>query len=144
MRDVKALVGGKPANTNALITHAKAAGLDPKCLTAMVRLDHNRSMSQLAEKTGTHNTDIKNMIIWGNHSSTQVPDVTHATVDGKAAVELVDDTWVANEFIPTVQKRGAAIIEARGASSAKAAGGECQRLATAPRPGRPAAARGPP
>ena len=120
-RDVKVLVVGNPANTNALIAQANAPDLDPKCFTAMVRLDHNRSMSQLAEKTGTHNTDIKNMIIWGNHSSTQYPDIHHATVKGKAAMDLVDQDWYENDFIPTVQQRGAAIIKARGASSAASA-----------------------
>src|SRR5690625_2571930 len=120
-RDVKVLVVGNPANTNALIAQANAPDLDPKCFTAMVRLDHNRAMSQLAEKTGKHNTDIKKMIIWGNHSSTQYPDIHHATVDGKPALELVDQAWYRDEYIPTVQKRGAAIIKARGASSAASA-----------------------
>ncbi|HET8554337.1 MAG TPA: malate dehydrogenase [Rhodanobacteraceae bacterium] len=120
-RDVKVLVVGNPANTNALIAQANAPDLDPKCFTAMVRLDHNRAMSQLAEKTGKHNTDIKKMIIWGNHSSTQYPDIHHATVDGKPAMELVDQAWYEGEFIPTVQQRGAAIIKARGASSAASA-----------------------
>ena len=120
-RDVKVLVVGNPANTNALIAQANAPDLDPKCFTAMVRLDHNRAMSQLAEKTGTHNTDIKKMIIWGNHSSTQYPDIHHATVKGKPAMELVDPDWYENDFIPTVQQRGAAIIKARGASSAASA-----------------------
>jgi len=120
-RDVKVLVVGNPANTNALIAQANAPDLDPKCFTAMVRLDHNRAMSQLAEKTGTHNTDIKNMIIWGNHSSTQYPDIHHATVKGKPATDLVDHAWYENDFIPTVQQRGAAIIKARGASSAASA-----------------------
>jgi malate dehydrogenase len=120
-RDVKVLVVGNPANTNALIAQQNAPDLDPKCFTAMVRLDHNRAMSQLAEKTGKHNTDIKNMIIWGNHSSTQYPDLHHVTVDGKNAMELVDQAWYEGEFIPTVQQRGAAIIKARGASSAASA-----------------------
>jgi len=120
-RDVKVLVVGNPANTNALIAQANAPDLDPKCFTAMVRLDHNRAMSQLAEKTGTHNTDIKKMIIWGNHSSTQYPDIHHATVKGNPAMDLVDPTWYENDFIPTVQQRGAAIIKARGASSAASA-----------------------
>ncbi|MGA7966230.1 MAG: malate dehydrogenase [Gammaproteobacteria bacterium] len=120
-RDVKVLVVGNPANTNALIAQANAPDLDPTCFTAMVRLDHNRAMSQLAEKTGTHNTDIKKMIIWGNHSSTQYPDIHHATVKGKPAMELVDQNWYEKEFIPTVQQRGAAIIKARGASSAASA-----------------------
>ncbi|HEX7339241.1 MAG TPA: malate dehydrogenase [Rhodanobacteraceae bacterium] len=120
-RDVKVLVVGNPANTNALIAQANAPDLDPKCFTAMVRLDHNRAKSQLAEKTGKHNTDIKHMIIWGNHSSTQYPDIHHATIDGKNALELVGQDWYENDFIPTVQKRGAAIIKARGASSAASA-----------------------
>ena len=120
-RDVKVLVVGNPANTNALIAQANAPDLDPKNFTAMVRLDHNRGMSQLAEKTGKHSTGIKGMIIWGNHSSTQYPDLHHATVDGKPALELVDQAWYEGEYIPTVQKRGAAIIKARGASSAASA-----------------------
>ena len=120
-RDVKVLVVGNPANTNALIAQANAPDLDPKCFTAMVRLDHNRAMGQLAEKTGKHNTDVKHMIIWGNHSSTQYPDLHHASVDGKPALELVDQAWYENDFIPTVQQRGAAIIKARGASSAASA-----------------------
>ena len=120
-RDVKVLVVGNPANTNALIAQYNAPDLDPKCFTAMVRLDHNRAMSQLAEKTGKHNTDIKKMIIWGNHSSTQYPDIHHATVAGTNAMQLVDQAWYEGEFIPTVQQRGAAIIKARGASSAASA-----------------------
>jgi malate dehydrogenase len=120
-RSVKVLVVGNPANTNALIAQANAPDLDPKCFTAMVRLDHNRAMSQLAEKTGAHNTDVKRMIIWGNHSSTQYPDIHHATVQGKPAMPLVDQAWYEKEFIPTVQQRGAAIIKARGASSAASA-----------------------
>ncbi len=120
-RDVKVLVVGNPANTNALIAQQNAPDLDPKCFTAMVRLDHNRALSQLAEKTGTHTTDIKKMIIWGNHSSTQYPDLHNTTVKGKAALSLVDQTWYADTFIPEVQQRGAAIIKARGASSAASA-----------------------
>lgn len=120
-RDVKVLVVGNPANTNALIAQQNAPDLDPKCFTAMVRLDHNRAMSQLAEKTGAHNTDIKKMTIWGNHSSTQYPDLHHATVKGEAALSKVDQDWYANTFIPDVQQRGAAIIKARGASSAASA-----------------------
>jgi malate dehydrogenase len=120
-RDVKVLVVGNPANTNSLIAQQNAPDLDPKCFTAMVRLDHNRALSQLAEKTGKHSTDVKKMIIWGNHSSTQYPDIYHATVDGKPATELVDQGWYESEFIPTVQQRGAAIIKARGASSAASA-----------------------
>jgi len=120
-RDVKVLVVGNPANTNALIAQANAPDLDPKCFTAMVRLDHNRAKGQLAAKTGTHNTDVQKMIIWGNHSSTQYPDIHHATVKGKSALSLVDRAWYEKEFIPTVQQRGAAIIKARGASSAASA-----------------------
>ena len=120
-RDVKVLVVGNPANTNALIAMNNAPDLKPEQFTAMTRLDHNRALSQLAQKTSQPVTALKKMIIWGNHSSTQVPDLSHATVDGKAATELVDDSWVRDDFIPTVQKRGAAIIEARGASSAASA-----------------------
>ncbi|HVB83792.1 MAG TPA: malate dehydrogenase [Rhodanobacteraceae bacterium] len=120
-RDVKVLVVGNPANTNALIAQANAPDLDPKCFTAMVRLDHNRALSQLAEKTGAHSTDVKRAIIWGNHSSTQYPDIHHATVKGQPALSLVDPAWYEKDFIPTVQQRGAAIIKARGASSAASA-----------------------
>ncbi|MCB9990882.1 MAG: malate dehydrogenase [Rhodospirillales bacterium] len=120
-RDVKVLVVGNPANTNALIAQQNAPDLDPKCFTAMVRLDHNRAMSQLAEKTGAHTTDVEKMIIWGNHSSTQYPDIHHATVKGGAALDQVDMDWYENTFIPVVQQRGAAIIKARGASSAASA-----------------------
>jgi malate dehydrogenase len=120
-RDVKVLVVGNPANTNALIAQQNAPDLDPNCFTAMVRLDHNRALSQLAEKTGRHTTQIRKVTIWGNHSSTQYPDLHHATVDGKAALSLVDGDWYKSTFIPTVQQRGAAIIKARGASSAASA-----------------------
>lgn len=120
-RDVKVLVVGNPANTNALIAQQNAPDLDPSCFTAMVRLDHNRAMSQLAEKTGTHTTDIKKVIIWGNHSSTQYPDLHHATVKGEGALSKVDQSWYENSFIPEVQQRGAAVIKARGASSAASA-----------------------
>jgi len=120
-RNVKVLVVGNPANTNALIAQQNAPDLDPKCFTAMVRLDHCRALSLLAEKTGTHTTDIKRMTIWGNHSSTQYPDIAHATVAGKAAASLIDQAWYESEFIPQVQQRGAAIIKARGASSAASA-----------------------
>jgi len=120
-RDVKVLVVGNPANTNALIAQQNAPDLDPNCFTAMVRLDHNRALSQLAEKTGAHTTDIKRMTIWGNHSSTQYPDIHHATVKGKPAIDAVDGAWYKDTFIPTVQQRGAAIIKARGASSAASA-----------------------
>jgi malate dehydrogenase len=120
-RNVKVLVVGNPANTNALIAQQNAPDLDPKCFTAMVRLDHNRALSQLAEKTGAHTTDIKRVTIWGNHSSTQYPDLHQATVNGKSALGLVDQAWYKDTFIPTVQQRGAAIIKARGASSAASA-----------------------
>ena len=120
-RNVKVLVVGNPANTNALIAQQNAPDLDPKCFTAMVRLDHNRALSQLAEKTGAHTTDVKRVTIWGNHSSTQYPDLHHATVKGKPALSLVDEPWYKDTFIPTVQQRGAAIIKARGASSAASA-----------------------
>jgi malate dehydrogenase len=120
-RNVKVLVVGNPANTNALIAQSNAPDLDPRNFTAMTRLDHNRAMAQLATKTGSHVNDIKCMAIWGNHSATQYPDVYHATVNGKVAAELVDENWLSNEFIPVVQQRGAAIIKARGASSAASA-----------------------
>ena len=120
-RSVKVLVVGNPANTTALIAQQNAPDLDPRCFTAMVRLDHNRAISQLAEKTGALNTDIQRITIWGNHSSTQYPDIHHATVKGKATLQQVQQTWYEKEFIPTVQQRGAAIIKARGASSAASA-----------------------
>ena len=120
-RDVKVLVVGNPANTNALIALKNAPDLQPAQFSAMTRLDHNRALSQLAAATNTPVRDVKNIIIWGNHSSTQVPDPFHATVAGRAATEAVDRSWIENAFIPTVQKRGAAIIEARGASSAASA-----------------------
>ncbi|MCO4811050.1 MAG: malate dehydrogenase [Gammaproteobacteria bacterium] len=120
-RDIKVLVVGNPANTNSLIAQANAPDLKPRNFTAMTRLDHNRAMAQLAAKTGSHVNDIKCMSIWGNHSATQYPDVNHASVGGKNAKELVDQEWLADEFIPVVQQRGAAIIKARGASSAASA-----------------------
>ena len=120
-RNVKVLVVGNPANTNALIAQAAAPDLNPRNFTAMTRLDHNRALSQLAEKTGTHSTDVAKMTIWGNHSSTQYPDISHATVQGKPAKSLVEDSWYKDTFIPVVQQRGAAIIKARGASSAASA-----------------------
>lgn len=120
-KDIKVLVVGNPANTNALITSANAPDIDPKQFTAMTRLDHNRALSQLAEKTGAHTTSIQRMTIWGNHSNTQYPDISNTTVNGEAASGLVDQTWLEDEFIPTVQERGAAIIKARGASSAASA-----------------------
>ncbi|KQR36208.1 malate dehydrogenase [Deinococcus sp. Leaf326] len=120
-RDVKVLVVGNPANTNALIAQQNAPDLDPKQFTAMVRLDHNRAVSQLAEKTGQAVSEIKNMTIWGNHSSTQYPDLSQTTVGGKPALDLVERDWYEQTYIPTVAKRGAAIIEARGLSSAASA-----------------------
>ena len=120
-KEVKVLVVGNPANTNAYIALKNASGLNPKNFTAMLRLDHNRAISQLAAKTGKHVTDVKNIIVWGNHSATQYPDISHAEVDGQKASGLVDQSWLENYFIPTVQKRGAAIIEARGLSSAASA-----------------------
>jgi malate dehydrogenase len=120
-RNVKVLVVGNPANTNALIARANAKDLNPRNFTAMTRLDHNRALAQLAQKTGTHITQIRKMIIWGNHSATQYPDVSHATVDGKPAKSLVDQKWLDESFIPVVQQRGAAVIKARGSSSAASA-----------------------
>ncbi|ASN79782.1 malate dehydrogenase [Deinococcus ficus] len=122
-RDIKVVVVGNPANTNALIAQQNAPDIDPKQFTALVRLDHNRAISQLAEKTGGAVKDIKNVTIWGNHSSTQYPDLSQATVNGQPALDQVDRTWYETEYIPTVAKRGAAIIEARGASSAASAAG---------------------
>ena len=121
-RDVKVLVVGNPANTNALIAQQNAKDLDPGRFTAMTRLDHNRAMTQLAQRTGTTVNDVTNMTIWGNHSVTQFPDLYHAKVNGQNAYDLVNDhAWYADTYIPTVAKRGAAIIEARGASSAASA-----------------------
>ena len=120
-RNVRVLVVGNPANTNSLIAQRNAPNLNPRNFTAMVRLDHNRALSQLAEKTGTHISQIKKTIIWGNHSATQYPDLHQTTVNGKAALSLVDQAWYADTFIPVVQQRGAAIIKARGASSAASA-----------------------
>ena len=120
-RDIKVLVVGNPANTNALIARSNARDIDPRNFTAMTRLDHNRAMAQLAEKTGKHVNDVRRVIIWGNHSATQYPDLNHATVAGTPALSLIDHGWYADSFIPTVQQRGAAIIKARGASSAASA-----------------------
>ena len=120
-RNVKVLVVGNPANTNSLIAQRNAPDLDPRNFTAMTRLDHNRAMTQLAQKTGSHSTQVAGLCIWGNHSATQYPDLHNAKVGGKAALDLVDATWYENDFIPTVQQRGAAIIKARGASSAASA-----------------------
>jgi malate dehydrogenase len=122
-RDVKVLVVGNPANTNCLIAQQNAKDLDPARFTAMTRLDHNRAVAQLAAKAGVHNTDVTKMTIWGNHSATQYPDISHAEVNGKAAFDAVgnDQAWLEGDFIPTVQQRGAAIIKARGLSSAASA-----------------------
>jgi malate dehydrogenase len=120
-RDIKVLVVGNPANTNSLIAQRNAPDLDPRNFTAMTRLDHNRAMTQLAQKTGTSINDITQLTIWGNHSSTQYPDIHHTSVDGKSAMNLIDQAWYEGDFIPTVQQRGAAIIAARGASSAASA-----------------------
>ncbi|MCL7929738.1 malate dehydrogenase [Halomonas llamarensis] len=120
-RDVRVLVVGNPANTNALIASCNAPDLDVGQFTAMTRLDHNRALTQLAQKTGKHVTDVESLIIWGNHSATQYPDLAQCKVDGKAAFDLVERDWYENDFIPTVQQRGAAIIKARGASSAASA-----------------------
>ena len=119
-KDVKVLVVGNPANTNALIAAANAPDLDSKQFTAMMRLDHNRAMAQLSAKIGVHHEKVKRMTVWGNHSATQYPDITNVLVDG-SNVDVAQD-WLENEFIPTVQQRGAAIIKARGASSAASAG----------------------
>lgn len=119
--NVKVLVVGNPANTNALITLKNAPKLNPRNITAMMRLDHNRSLSQIAEKTGSHSTKVEKMVVWGNHSATQYPDISYATVEGKPVKGLVSEDWNVSEFIPVVQQRGAAIIKARGASSAASA-----------------------
>lgn len=120
-RDIKVLVVGNPANTNALIARENAPELDPRCFTAMTRLDHNRAKAQLAAKTQTHVTAVTGVTIWGNHSATQFPALENAKVSGKAALECVPRDWYESEFIPSVQQRGAAIIKARGASSAASA-----------------------
>ncbi|MEQ9395430.1 malate dehydrogenase [Haliea sp.] len=120
-RNIKVLVVGNPANTNALITQRNAPDINPRNFTAMTRLDHNRAMSQIARKTGKTVNDVTKMTIWGNHSATQYPDLFNAEVSGEKAIALVDQSWYENDFIPTVQQRGAAIIKARGASSAASA-----------------------
>jgi malate dehydrogenase len=120
-KDVKVIVVGNPANTNALITIKNAPDLNPANITAMMRLDHNRALAQLAEKTDSSVNELNNVCIWGNHSTTQYPDLHHATVSGKPALDLVDQQWYENDYIPQVAKRGAAIIDARGASSAASA-----------------------
>lgn len=121
-RDVKVLVVGNPANTNALIAAANAPDLEPSQFTAMTRLDHNRAKYQLAEKLGVHHGQISRMTIWGNHSATQYPDISNVLVEGRAVSEQVEQAWLEDVFIPTVQQRGTAIIKARGASSAASAG----------------------
>jgi malate dehydrogenase len=120
-KDIKVLVVGNPANTNSLIAQRNAPDINPRQFTAMTRLDHNRAMSQIANKTGSTINDVTHMTIWGNHSSTQYPDLHEAKVNGQAAIGMVDQTWYEDDFIPTVQQRGAAIINARGASSAASA-----------------------
>jgi len=120
-RGVKVLVVGNPANTNALIARAAAPDLDPRNFTAMTRLDHNRALAQLAGKLGTHHSKISRMVIWGNHSSTQYPDIRFAEVEGQPVAGGAEQDWYRNTFIPTVQQRGAALIKARGASSAASA-----------------------
>jgi malate dehydrogenase len=120
-RAVRVLVVGNPANTNSLIAQRNAPSLPPKCFTAMTRLDHNRALAQLTERTGKTLADVKKVIIWGNHSATQYPDLHHATVGGAPALTVVAESWFKDDFIPTVQQRGAAIIKARGSSSAASA-----------------------
>ena len=120
-KNVKVLVVGNPANTNALIAMKNAPDLNPRNFTSMMRLDHNRSLSQIATKTDSHSTKVEKMVVWGNHSATQFPDISYATVDGAPVKEKVDNDWYVDNFIPTVQQRGAAIIKARGASSAASA-----------------------
>jgi malate dehydrogenase len=120
-RDIRVLVVGNPANTNALITQSNAPDIKPNQFTAMTRLDHNRAMAQLATRTDSHVSDIRRMTIWGNHSATQYPDIHHAVVKDQDAAGLVDQAWLTDDFIPLVQQRGAAIIKARGASSAASA-----------------------
>ncbi len=120
-QNIKVLVVGNPANTNALIAASNAPDVDSRSFSAMMRLDHNRAIAQLATKTGFHNSDIKKVVIWGNHSTTQYPDITHALIGSQKAADLVDQDWIRNEFIPRVQNRGAEIIKARGLSSAASA-----------------------
>jgi malate dehydrogenase len=120
-RGVRVLVVGNPANTNSLIAQRNAPSLPSGNFTAMTRLDHNRGLAQLTEKTAKSLSEVKKVIIWGNHSATQYPDLHHATVAGKPALSVVDETWFKDSFIPTVQQRGAAIIKARGTSSAASA-----------------------
>ncbi len=120
--DIRVLVVGNPANTNCLITKSNAPDIPAERFTAMTRLDHNRAITQLAQKAGVPNTAVKNVTIWGNHSATQYPDAYHAKINGQPAAEVInDETWLKDTFVPTVQKRGATVIEARGASSAASA-----------------------
>ncbi|HEX3849060.1 MAG TPA: malate dehydrogenase [Steroidobacteraceae bacterium] len=120
-RDLRVLVVGNPANTNALIAQRNARSIPPQRFTAMTRLDHNRGVAQLVEKSGAPQSEIRKVIIWGNHSATQYPDLHHATVAGKPALSVIDPTWFKDTYIPTVQQRGAAVIKARGSSSAASA-----------------------
>jgi len=120
-QNIKVLVVGNPANTNALIAATNAPDVDSRSFSAMMRLDHNRAIAQLATKTGSHSSEIKKVVIWGNHSTTQYPDITHALIGSKKATDLVDQDWIRNEFIPRVQNRGTEIIKARGLSSAASA-----------------------
>ena len=120
-KDIKVLVVGNPANTNSLIAQRNAPDINPRQFTAMTRLDHNRAMSQIANKTGTTINDVTHMTIWGNHSATQYPDLHETKINGKPAIDMIDQAWYESDFIPTVQQRGAAIIKARGASSAASA-----------------------
>ncbi|MDC0003609.1 malate dehydrogenase [Porticoccaceae bacterium] len=120
-KNIKVLVVGNPANTNSLIAQRNAPDINPRQFTAMTRLDHNRAMSQIANKTGTTINDVTHMTIWGNHSATQYPDLHETKINGKPAIDMIDQAWYEADFIPTVQQRGAAIIKARGASSAASA-----------------------
>ena len=120
-KNIKVLVVGNPANTNSLIAQRNAPDINPRQFTAMTRLDHNRAMSQIANKTGTTINDVTHMTIWGNHSATQYPDLPETKINGKPAIDMIDQAWYESDFIPTVQQRGAAIIKARGASSAASA-----------------------
>lgn len=120
-KNIKVLVVGNPANTNSLIAQRNAPDINPRQFTAMTRLDHNRAMSQIANKTGTTINDVTHMTIWGNHSATQYPDLHETKINGKPAIDMIDQAWYESDFIPTVQQRGAAIIKARGASSAASA-----------------------
>jgi len=120
-KNIKVLVVGNPANTNALIASANAPDINPRSFSAMMRLDHNRAIAQLAKKTNVHSSKIKKIAIWGNHSTTQYPDITNALINSEKAINIFDQDWIRNHFIPKVQKRGAEIIQARGLSSAASA-----------------------